>query len=242
MLGTVVNALAIVFGSFVGLFIRGGMKPRFQEILMSVMGLSIVFIGASTALGGMLNESSKAVLYIVSLAIGSLIGETLKIEERLEKFGDFIESATKSKGGNISQGFVTASLTFCVGTMAVIGSIESGVQGVNTTLFTKAVIDGTMALVMASSMGIGVMLSAAAVFVYQGILTLGASLVQPYLTEEMLVEMSIVGGILISAIGINTLEIKKFKVGNMLPAIAIPVIYYLPPVSAFFGRIYDFIK
>lgn len=99
-----------------------------------------------------------------------------------------------------------------------------------------------MALVMASSMGIGVMLSAAAVFVYQGILTLGASLVQPYLTEEMLVEMSIVGGILISAIGINTLEIKKFKVGNMLPAIAIPVIYYLPPVSAFFGRIYAFIK
>ena len=242
MIGTIVNCLAIVFGSFIGLFIRGGMKPRYRDILMSVLGLSVVFIGISTALGGMLKDEAKPVLYIVSLVICSLIGETLKIEERLEDFGSLIESATKSKGGDISQGFVTASLTFCVGTMAVIGSIESGVLGVHTTLFTKAVIDGVMALVFASSLGIGVMLSAAAVLVYQGTLTVFASMIQPYLTNEMLIEISIVGGIMITAIGVNTLDIKKFKVGNMLPAIAVPVIYYLPPVTDFMKYIYSLIN
>ena len=242
MLGTIVNSLAIIFGAFVGLFIKGGLKPRYREILMSVLGLSVVFIGISTALEGMLSDEAKPVLYIVSLVIGSLIGESLKMEDRLESFGNLIESATKSKGGNISQGFVTGSLTFCVGTMAVIGSIESGVQGVHTTLFTKAVIDGVMALVFASTLGVGVMLSAVSVFIYQGLLTVFASLIQPYLTNEMLVEISIVGGIMITAIGVNTLEIKKFKVGNMLPAIAVPVIYYIPPVIRFMQTIYSFIN
>jgi len=231
MLGTIVNALAIILGSIIGLFIRGGLKPRFKEIVMSVVGLSVVFIGASTTIGAMFNDNANPVLYIVSLVIGSIIGEALKIEDKLEKMGDFLEEKAKG-GGNISQGFVSASLTFCVGTMAVLGSIESGVLGVHTILFTKSVLDGVIALVMTSSLGLGVMFSAISIFVYQGTLTIFASYIQPFLTDAMLTEISIVGGILISAIGLNLLEIKKFKVGNMLPAIIVPVIYYLPPVQS----------
>lgn len=235
MLGTIVNAVAIAIGGLVGLFLKGGMKPRYREILTSVMGLSVVFIGISTALGGLLSNEAEPILYIVSLVIGSLIGETLNIEGKLEGLGDFIQGKLGASGGNVSQGFVTASLTFCVGTMAILGSIESGIQGVHTTLFTKSLLDGVTSIIFASTLGIGVVFSAVSVFLYQGTLTLLASLVQQYMTAGMMREISIIGGIMIFAIGCNMLEIKRFKVGNMLPAILIPVIYYLPAVQKLFS-------
>lgn len=233
MLGTIVNAFAIAIGGLIGLMLRGGMKPRYKDIIISVLGLSVAFIGISTALGGLLSGEAEAILYIVSLVIGSVIGETMKIEEKLEAVGDIIQSKIGSKGGNVSQGFVTASLTFCVGTMAILGSIESGIQGVHTTLFTKSVLDGVTSIIFASTLGIGVLFSAVSVFLYQGVLTMLASVVQQYMTVAMMREISIIGGIMIFAIGCNMLEIRRFKVGNMLPAILVPVIYYLPPVQNF---------
>lgn len=239
MLGTIVNALAIAIGGLIGLMLRGGMKPRYKDIIISVLGLSVAFIGISTALGGLLSGEAEAILYIVSLVIGSIIGETLKIEEKLESVGDIIQNKIGSKGGNVSQGFVTASLTFCVGTMAILGSIESGIQGVHTTLFTKSVLDGVTSIIFASTLGIGVLFSAVSVFLYQGALTMLASVVQQYMTAAMMREISIIGGIMIFALGCNMLEIRRFKVGNMLPAILVPVIYYLPPVQSFVAWIFS---
>ncbi|HCT63904.1 MAG TPA: DUF554 domain-containing protein [Lachnospiraceae bacterium] len=238
MLGTTVNALAIVVGSLIGIFFRGGMKPRYKDIIISVLGLSVAFIGISTALGGLLSGDAEAILYIVSLVIGSIIGETLKIEEKLEAVGDKIQHKIGNKGGNVSQGFVTASLTFCIGTMAILGSIESGIQGIHTTLFTKSVLDGVTSVIFASTLGIGVLFSAVSVFLYQGLLTMLATVVQQYMTEAMMREISIIGGIMIFAIGCNMLEIRRFKVGNMLPAIFMPVIYYLPPVQSFISWVF----
>lgn len=239
MLGTIVNTFAIVIGGLIGLVLRGGMKPRYKDIIISVLGLSVAFIGISTALGGLLSGEAEAILYIVSLVIGAVIGETMKIEEKLEAVGDIIQSRIGNKGGNVSQGFVTASLTFCVGTMAILGSIESGIQGIHTTLFTKSVLDGVTSIIFASTLGIGVLFSAVSVFLYQGALTMLASVVQQYMTAAMMREISIIGGIMIFAIGCNMLEIRRFKVGNMLPAILVPVIYYLPPVQNFVSWIFS---
>lgn len=241
MIGTVVNSIAVIIGSLIGFFIKGRLKPRYREILTDVLGLAVIFTGASSALGGMLSKGAEPILYIVSLVIGCVIGEFFDIEGKLNHVGDMIQSKIGSKGGNVSQGFVTASLTFCIGTMAIMGSIESGMMGDHTILFTKSVIDGVTSIVYASTLGIGVMFSAAAVFLYQGTLTILASLVQSYITNDMIREISIVGGILIAAIGVNMLEIKKFKVGNMLPAILIPVIYYLPFVRNIIGSISTFL-
>ena len=240
MLGTIVNALLIIIGSIIGLLLKGGMKPRYREIVSNGMGLSVLFIGISMALGGMLQDEASPILYVISIVIGSIIGEKLGIEEKLEGFGDIIQNKLSTKESNISQGFVTTSLTFCVGTMSVLGSIESGTQGVHTILFTKAVLDGIGSIVFASTMGIGVVFSAISVFLYQGSLTILASYAQEYMTVSVLREISIVGGIMIFAIGCNLLEIKKFKVGNMLPAIFIPIIYFLEPVQAIFAKIVSF--
>ncbi len=237
MIGTIVNSLAIILGSIAGCFIKGGLKIKYKDMLNSSLGLSVVFIGLSTAIGGMLDDRAETVLYVVSIAAGSVLGEFIDIEGKIEKAAEFFEKKLGSESGNMSQGFVTGSLTFCMGTMGIIGAIESGIQGVYTTLFAKAVLDGVISVVLASSLGAGVAFSAFAVLLYQGLITIMASFIQPYITGEMLVEISIVGGIMIAAIGINMLEIKKFRVGNMLPSIIIPVLYYSPPVK----KITDFI-
>ena len=236
MFGTVINAAAIIAGSLLGLLIRGGLKEKYKEMVMHVLGLCVLFVGASSALGGLLDADAEPVLFIVSLVLGSLCGQWLDIEGRLERLGQILQNKIGNKGGNIAQGFVSGSLLFCVGTMAVLGSLESGIQGDYTTLFAKSVIDGVTSIVLASTLGIGVAFSAAAVFLYQGAITLFASFLQSYLTADMLREISIVGGIMIFAIGLNMLEIKKIKIGNALPAILVPVLYYLPFVQNWIGK------
>lgn len=238
MLGTIVNSLAIIFGSILGLFLRGGLKENYKSIVMNALALSVIFIGSSSAIGGINSGNANPVLFIVSLVLGSLIGEFLKIEEKLQSLGESLQSKCGGENSTIAQGFVTASLVFCIGTMAVVGSMESGINHNHTTLFVKSLIDGTAAIIFSSTLGIGVIFSAVSVFIYQGILTVFASFLKPYLTDNMLLEMSITGGILIAAIGINMFEIKKIKVGNMLPAIFIPVIFYTP----FFQNIINFFK
>ncbi|MFI3115894.1 MAG: DUF554 domain-containing protein [Clostridia bacterium] len=234
MLGTIVNSIVIVVCSLIGMLLKGGMKDRYRDIVMTGLGLSAIYIGASGAISGILEENAEPLLFIISIVIGSAIGEWVDIEQKLKNLGDFIESKIKNKQSNISQGFVSASLIFCVGTMAILGSIESGVSQNHTTLYVKSMLDGVMSIILASSMGIGVMLSAVTVFVYQGSITLFASYLEPFITADILRELNIVGGILISCIGINILEIKQIKVGNMLPAIFIPILYYLLKINLIF--------
>ena len=239
MLGTIVNALAIIIGGSVGLFIKGGLKQKYKDIIMQTLALSVMFGGLQSALSGLLNENVEPILYILSLVIVSAIGEKIDIELRLNKLGDSIQKkmGQKAEESNIALGFVTASLVFCVGTMAILGSLESGINGNHSTLFAKSVLDGTFSTIYASTLGIGVLFSAVAVFLYQGAITVAATFIEPYLTVDMIREMSIVGGIMIFSLGLNMMEIKKIKVGNMLPAILIPVIYYLPFVQNLIEKI-----
>lgn len=227
MLGNIVNAGAIVIGCILGLLIRNGLKDRFKEIVMQAIGLSVLFIGTTSAVNGLLNPDSEPILFIISLVIGGLIGEAIDIEKRLESLGDFLQNKFSSGEHNISQGFVTASLIFCVGTMAIIGALESGLRNNHEMLFAKAVLDGITSIILTTTLGIGVIFSAVAVFLYQGTIVVFASYVEPYLSVDIIREMSIVGGILIVGIGLTMLNIIKVKTANLLPAIIIPVLWYL---------------
>jgi uncharacterized membrane protein YqgA involved in biofilm formation len=220
MLGTIVNALAIVAGSLLGLLFRGGIPDQYCRTVMQAMGLVVILIGLQSAI-----KTDAILMVIISLGIGSLLGEWLRIEDRLERLGKILEARFSKSGDGIAKGFVTASLIFCVGAMAIVGALESGLAGNHQTLFAKSTIDGITSIVFASTMGLGVIFSAGSVFIYQGIITLSAAYVRPLLVPEVVAQMSAVGGMLIVAIGINILEIKQLRLGNMLPAIFVPLIY-----------------
>lgn len=221
MLGTIVNSLAIVAGSIAGLLFRNGISERYNHTIMQAVGLSVILIGFKTAMG-----CDDLLMIIGSLALGSLIGEWIDIEAYLKRMGDWLESKFSRQSGGFSTGFVTASLIFCVGSMAIVGSLESGLMNKHDILFAKSALDGITSVILCSSMGIGVMFSAVPVFVYQGTITLLAGVLKPLLVPAVVSQMSGVGGLLIVGIGLNMLREKKIKVGNMLPAIFIPLIYY----------------
>jgi uncharacterized protein len=236
MLGNYVNTLTIILGSILGLLVHKGLKEEYKTIVMQAIGLSVLFIGATTAIGGLLNPESESILFIISLVIGGIFGEIIGIEKGLEKLGALLQRKVGSGEHNVARGFVTASLIFCVGTMAIIGSLESGLRGNYDMLFAKSVLDGITAMILATTLGIGVIFSAAAVFIYQGAIILFASSLEPFLTTQVIREISIIGGILILGIGLNMMEIKKIKTANLLPAIFVPVIYYfliIPLVQLF---------
>ncbi len=225
MLGTIINALAIIGGSLIGLLFRKGIAENYREIIMSGVSLSVVLIGIKSALG-----SDNLMLVIFSIIIGALIGEFLKIEERLDSIGRQLEKRVVSKSsdtGSFARGFVTASLVFCVGSMAIVGSLESGLTGNHQTLFAKSVLDGVTSIIFASAMGLGVMFSSVAVFLYQGMITLTAVFMKSYLVPETITHMSSVGGLLIMALGLNMLKVTTIRVGNLIPAIFLPLVYYL---------------
>lgn len=222
MLGTVVNALAIVGGSLAGLILRGGIPRAYAETIMQAVGLAVILIGLKGAMA-----SDALLLVIGCIAVGSLLGEAMAIEARLERLGNWMERRFAREGEDgFARGFVAASLLFCVGSMAIVGSLESGLTGNHQTLFAKSVLDGVSSVIFASTMGVGVLFSAASVLAYQGLITLGASLVKPLLSPPVVAQMSAVGGLLIAALGFNILEFKKIKVGNMLPAVFLPVIWF----------------
>ncbi|PKM93445.1 MAG: DUF554 domain-containing protein [Firmicutes bacterium HGW-Firmicutes-1] len=227
MLGSIVNAVAIVLGCLLGLLVKNGLKDKYKEIVMHGIGLSVLFIGTSSAISGLLNPDSESILFILSLVIGGLVGEWIGIERRLEGLGDFLQKKIGKGEHNISQGFVTASLIFCVGTMAIIGSLESGLRNNHNMLFAKAVLDGITAIILTTTLGIGVVFSAVAVLLYQGTIVVFASYIEPYLSVDIIREMSIVGGILIVGIGLSMLDILRVKTANMLPAILVPAVWYL---------------
>lgn len=221
MLGTIVNAIAIIVGSLIGIGIKRGIKDEYKNTIMDGIALTVIIIGIMGSI-----KSENIILLIGSIVLGSIIGEALRIETKLDNLGDSLQSKFGGNDSNFSKGFVTASLVYCVGAMAIVGSLESGIQGNHETLFAKSVLDGISAIIFASTLGIGVAFSAIPVAIYQGSITILANLVKDLLIPIVVNEMSAVGGILILAIGINILGIKKIKVGNMLPAVLIPIIYY----------------
>jgi len=222
MLGTIVNTVAIISGSLLGMLFKGGIPEKYSKIMMHAIGLAVILIGLKTAF-----KTDDILIVIISLAVGSAAGELLRIEDRLERVGKQLGSLVSRNDEGVAKGFVMASLIYCVGAMAIVGSLESGLSGNHQTLYAKSLLDGIGSILFASTLGIGVLFSAVPVFLYQGTITLLASGLKPFLVPDVVAQMSAVGGLLIFAIGINLLEIKKLKIGNMLPAIFIPLIYQI---------------
>ncbi len=225
MIGTLINVAAILVGAALGLVLRRGMKPRVSQTVMQGVGLSVVLIGLSGAL-----ETENTLLVILSMVLGGVAGSLLDIQARMDRLGQWAQRRL-SRGGEgadntFAQGFVTASLVFCVGAMAVVGALDSGIRGDHSTLISKSALDGVAAAVFASSMGVGVMLSAVPVLVYQGLIALLGTVVAPLLSDSVITEMSAVGGLLIAAIGLNMVLDKDIKVANLLPAILVPFLYF----------------
>ncbi|MBD7913128.1 MULTISPECIES: DUF554 domain-containing protein [Clostridium] len=224
MLGTIVNCVTIFIGCIVGLFIKGKITTKISNTIMNGLALCVLYIGISGALKG-----EDTIQMIICVAVGALIGEIIDIDKRLIKLGDYFEKKVKKKSDtvSVSEGFVTASLLFCIGAMAVVGSLESGLKGDNTTLLAKSVLDGISSLIFSSTLGIGVMLSVLSVLIYQGVITLAAGLLSGILSTVVISNMSAVGSLLIIGLGLNMLEVTKIKVANLLPAIFIPIIFGL---------------
>ena len=240
MLGPFVNALTVVVCSLLGCFIIRGIPLRFEDILKKSLGLAVIYIGIKGSL-----DNQRPLLLIMSLVTGTLIGELIDIDKRMIALGEWAERKLyrnnvaaepgtpgkfdkKPEKKSFAQGFVTASILFCTGSMAIVGSMQSGLLGNHAMLYTKSILDGTISIVFSASMGIGVLFSAIPVFLYQGSIALLSMVVRDFLTPEIITEMSAVGNLLVAAIGINFVclsEGKPIKVANMIPAIFIPWVY-----------------
>lgn len=228
MLGTIVNSLAIIAGAIIGILFGQALPEKMKKTVIQGIGLAVLLIGISMAL-----QTKNTLIVIASLVIGGIIGEWIDIEYRIQQLGNWLEK-TLSKGksqGNFTKAFVTTSLIYCVGAMAIMGALESGLKGEHSILYAKAMLDGISAIVFASSMGIGVLASVVPVFLYQGGITLSASLLQGLLSAPVIAEMTATGGLLILGIGLNILEIKEIKVGNLLPGIFVAI-----PLTILFAR------
>ena len=220
MPGVLTNVAAILVGGGVGLLLGKKVNMRFQKTMTQGLALCILLIGLSGALDG-----TDTIGAIVCMVLGAIIGEALDIERRLDGLGEWVQRRMKGRGSNVSQGFVTASLLFCVGAMAVVGSLDAGLSGKYDTLFAKSILDGVSALLFATTLGVGVLFSAAPILIYQGAIALLAGLMQPLLSDAVVALMSGTGGLLIAGLGLNMLGIEKIMVGNLLPAIFVPIIY-----------------
>ena len=231
MLGVIVNTVAVAIGGLIGLVLKKGISERVTAAVMTALGLCSVYIGVDGALSG-----SNAIIIIVSMVLGTIAGTLIDIDGALNRLGKFVERKMKRTDGKISvaEGFVTASLLFCVGAMTIVGALEAGPRGDNSLYFTKSALDCVSACMLASSLGIGVVFSALFVLGYQGALVLLAGLLQNILTDAALVgEITCAGSLMIIAIGLNLIGITKIKVADQLPAIIfVPIVYalaqYLP--------------
>ena len=235
-LGTIINSAAIVAGGVIGHFSGKLFSQDQQEALTKACGISTLFIAISGAMQGMLTidggslVSGKSMLVVLCLALGTVIGELLGIEKGFESFGEWLKNKTGNSGDKqFVNAFVTASLTVCIGAMAIVGAIQDGILGDYTTLAVKAVLDLIIVAVMTSSMGKGSAFSAIPVFIFEGSVTLLARLVAPVMTDMAIASLSLIGSILIFCVGINLVWEKRIRVANMLPAVVLAVLAaYLP--------------
>ena len=234
MLGTIVNTVAVVIGAFIGMLLKKGLPEKMADTLMKGLGLCTLFLGISGSLKG-----ENSMILIVSMVAGTVIGEAADLEDKVNRLGKWVEKKFSGKKSgdhkvSIAEGFVTASLLFCVGAMAIVGSLQSGLQGDHEMLFNKSMLDFVAAIIFASSLGIGVFFSAAFVFVYQGAITMLAQWISPYLTETVINEMTCVGSVIIIGLALNMLQITKLRVMNYVPAIFLPVV--LVPLFEMFTK------
>lgn len=220
MIGTIVNTGTILAGSIIGSAVKKGIKKEYQGALFHAMGLAAIGLGINAVIQNM-SKSEYPVLFIASLAIGSLTGTMLNLDEKFQKL------ANRNSSGNLGQGLSTAILLFCIGTLSILGPMQSALLGDNTYLFTNAALDFVTSMVLASTYGIGIAIAAIVLFVWQGSIYLGAGMLSGFLTPELLTEISIVGGFLIASSGLSILEIKDCKTLNMLPALLVPVIWFI---------------
>ena len=215
-LGTLANCVAIIIGALLGVFCKRGLPEKWQETMMSSIALCILIIGVQMAL-----KTQNIIIVIFSLVLGAIVGEILDIEAAMNRLGQYLGNKLSQGDGSaaaaIAAGFVNASILFCSGAMAILGSIQDGLAADHTTLFAKATLDGLISLILSTNLGIGVILSALSVGIYQGSITLLAGVVGPLVTEAMLAEITASGGIMIMAIGCNMLKISSIRIGNLLP-------------------------
>ena len=224
--GAFVNFILVIIGSSIGMLLRRGIPEKVQKTLVSAVALCVLYIGIT----GLFEENINVLIVIISMALGAIVGQLIDLDRLVNLLAQKIEAKVKKdngKSGKIAEGFVSATLLFCVGAMTVVGSIDSGVSGDNTTLYSKSVIDCISSAVLASSLGFGVMLSSLGVIAIEGGLTLLAHVVQPILTTEVVAHVSVIGSLLIIAIALNMLEITKIKVMNIIPAVFLPILLCL---------------
>ncbi len=227
LVGTLVNTCAVIAGALIGLLLGNILPERLRDTIMKGLGLCTIFIGIT----GML-ESSNSLITIISVAIGAIIGELCDLDGHLNRFSGRLEKkfhANRQGGPSLGEGFTTATLVFCVGAMTVVGALNDGLMGNHEMLFTKSTLDFVSSIVFASSLGIGVMLSAAAVFIIEGGIACLASLISPVLQQNptTIPEMTVVGSVLIMGLGMNMIGITKLKILNYVPAIFLPILLCL---------------
>ncbi len=231
-LGTIINTTAIILGGLTGGLFGKRLTERYQDTLMKACGLCVIFLGIAGALEKMFTVQDGAIvsggtmMMIASFAIGSLVGEWINIEHHMNRFGEWLKvKSGNSKDKIFVDAFVTASLTVCIGAMAIVGSIQDGILGDYNTLLMKAILDFVIICVMTASMGKGCAFSAIPVALFQGSITLLARAIEPIMTAPALDNLSLVGSMMIFCVGVNLVWEKKFKVANMLPAIVVAVIW-----------------
>ena len=237
-LGTLVNCAAVIVGALIGMLFKKALKERFCELITQSMGLAVIFIGAAGGIGRIIelnkteNGTVQIVMMVLAFTLGSFLGELINIQHLTERFASWLKVKTKSENDNgFVSGFVSASLTICVGAMAVIGPIQDALSHDYSTLFTKAVLDLVIIMVMASAMGKGTAFSVIPLAAVQGSITLIAKLVEPYLTQSAVTNISFVGSMMIFCVGVNLMFDKKIRVANMLPTIIFSVAFSFLPIK-----------
>jgi uncharacterized membrane protein YqgA involved in biofilm formation len=219
LLGTLANVTAIVFGTLLGLALRRRLPRRIISLSTQGLGLVTALIGAQ-----MIISTQNVLIVLVSIVTGGVVGELIRAEDRLDAFGARIEKRFSRRRGTFAKAFVTSSLLYCIGPIAIIGALQDGLRGDYSILLTKSGLDGVASVAFASTLGIGVLFSALPVLAYQGSITIAAFMLEPYLTTPVVNEMTATGGLLILGIALNLLQVAKIKVGNMLPAILVAAI------------------
>lgn len=235
-LGTIINSAAIILGGIFGFLFGKFLNERIQDTLQKASGICVLFIGIAGAVQGMMSvsgsslTSGRSMFIVASIALGALIGELINIEHLFERFGEWLKVKTgNAKDKGFVNGFVTASLTVCIGAMAVVGSIQDGIYGDHSVLVTKAILDLIIIMIMTCSLGKGCVFSAIPVAVFQGSITALARLIKPLMTDAALANLSLIGSILIFCVGLNLVWGKKIRVANLLPSLIIAVaIAFIP--------------
>ncbi|MEE1024816.1 MAG: DUF554 domain-containing protein [Acutalibacteraceae bacterium] len=214
MIGVIVNTITVIIGSIIGM-LGGKLVPeRVNKAVMVAIGLCTVYIGVDGALAG-----SNTLILIISLVLGTIVGTLIDIDKGINWLGDTMGKRFKSQKGNFAEGFVTASLVFCIGSMTIVGSLKAGIEGDNSMIFTKSLLDLISSSMLASALGVGVLVSAVFVLVFQGALVLLAGLLEPILNDFAVSELICVGSVMIIGLGLNLIGVTKIKVANMLPAL-----------------------